>query len=172
MNVNSYINYLCWLEDRGIHTAVLSTIKTENRTSISNVELPNTDSRPQEIHKTLFILPYMPNGQQLHLLTKIIKALKIEDNHFQVLLWESNDPGEFWDNCEAAGYRSIFIFDSKIAELITDNEFNSIAYSWTSCVSGTSVLASNDFNLLSCSLEDKKMLWRAIQGYLQNNSDS
>lgn len=125
-----------------------------------------SEHRPYTIPscKAVLLLEQMPTGAPLLTLTKLLRAINLQNREFHVVDCSNSrfDPGEFLDAVEESGCKALLVFSPRIAELILDEPFEKMSF--------RVIKTPYNFEALpSCTLEDleknpkiKPQLWRSL----------
>lgn len=191
MKSDVILNYLSWLEERGLDTPSSYTMThvlhepnistpldaIETRTEALEPKEPLEDEtapaktyprakRALNIPQSELVLVCMdtPESKALHTLTRLLRAINISDGQFFCFTWNqhSTEPGAFLDALEAAQCKSLIIFGKELSELLLDQNYQNIAYQITETPYEYLALASDSLDILTAEPALKAQLWKSL----------
>lgn len=133
--------------------------RIQNYSSVEKAS-PTWEKHPAD---TVFIMPKVPEGPSLHMLTKIMRALDIKDNSFRLWVWQQHfDPGQILEELGDYPCQQLIILDDILSELLLDQNFHDIRFKSFKTPFGFKALAAPAIESIISQPELKRPLWKGL----------
>ena len=180
--------YINWLEERGQvfsvhfkhtppsvkpnecmpaadeHTSTISVAEEEPTEAHTMLDISApTQLLELKVNRVFILVEKMPEGAELHLLVRLLKALHLRDGEFTFGCWGKGcDPAPLLDHLDSSGCELMICFGAPLSELLLDIDFERELNESQDTAYNFKALATHSLEELASTPQLKPALWRAL----------